>query len=193
MSNQDKPAAREWWIEREQGSNRALLYEPGEIIACDAIHVIEYAAYETLKADYGTCSAERDTLKAENEALRWPSSEASKQHYRHVFKTIEECQDFYCGYIKKQEAENEKLRASKLSTEQTMESLNLHFNVRTGDLKLELSAERAKCKEFEAALEFYADGKHVEHPSFKNSAVVPEVIDDGETAREVLAKHGMKP
>jgi len=38
---------KEWWIEREQGSNRALLGEPGEIHDCDAIHVIEYLAYET--------------------------------------------------------------------------------------------------------------------------------------------------
>lgn len=32
--------------------------------------LIEKSAYDSVVADYGTCSAERDTLKAENERLK---------------------------------------------------------------------------------------------------------------------------
>lgn len=36
------------------------------------------------------------------------------------------------------------------------------------------------------ALEFYADGKHLERPTFKNDLIETAVIDDGERARAAL-------
>lgn len=38
------------------------------------------------------------------------------------------------------------------------------------------------------ALEFYADGAHIEVPNFKNHLTEDRVIDDGDVAREALAQ-----
>lgn len=37
------------------------------------------------------------------------------------------------------------------------------------------------------ALEFYADGRHLDVPDFKNNLTETEVIDDGDVARNALA------
>lgn len=60
----------------------------------ETVHVIEYSAYE---------------------ALKFPLSDASKQVYKRSFKSIDECQDFYCGYaIKiKEELESEREKLTK--------------------------------------------------------------------------------
>lgn len=62
---------------------------------------------------------EYDALKAECERLKWPLSEASKQVYRRRFHSIEECQDFYCGYSIKLTEERDRLReANKVLREE---------------------------------------------------------------------------
>lgn len=45
-----------------------------------------------------------------------------------------------------------------------------------------------KCEEFKKALEFYAEGQHLEVPNFDNNLNETIVVDDGDVAREVLEK-----
>lgn len=63
---------REFWISADNYVHDDLASaecaDPDYI--SDIIHVIEYSAYEVLLKDYGTVSAERDTLKSEVERLK---------------------------------------------------------------------------------------------------------------------------
>lgn len=68
---------KEWWVDKEIGSNHALLFEPGSISEGRGFHVIEYLEYskvsselETLKIELELMRKERDALKAEAERLR---------------------------------------------------------------------------------------------------------------------------
>lgn len=66
MTNEKKP--REFWVRKSDRITFDELLGPADIDLF--FHVIEKSAYDSMVADYGTCSADRDTLLAENERLK---------------------------------------------------------------------------------------------------------------------------
>lgn len=166
----DKTAAvaQKYFVQMEYGSNRALIFYPWEINRpSHAIHVIEYAAYEKLKAECELERTERD------EAIEMASKfEAECERLTEMVQSAVETSDIY-------QAENERLRAEiakhsmqlmgvEMLKDPLLETQNIiltdlvaelrdshqtaeddFFNASQAAYKLEqeLIAERAKCEE----------------------------------------------
>lgn len=146
------------------------------------IHVIEKSAYDSLKSvllelkHYNKMlEAERDAVVAERDALKWPLSNVSKQYYRRYFNSVEECQDFYCGYIVKQEEENAALKAelAELSNAMGLSEYGLYSLSQVR----ECAKERDQLK---AELE-----REKQEPLF-SQRLVPQLCADIKKLKEVL-------
>jgi hypothetical protein len=87
-------------------------------------------------------------LLDEVKRLTWPTSDASKQHHRRVFDSIEECQDFYCGYIQQQIKTADQLRAQLEKFKAKLGSAYNEFD----DARLVRDQLKARVEELEALI-----------------------------------------